>query len=93
MEVAARTAGLLDAVTDRRKLVRKVLTSGVRRVEVRLDDEREAAADDAIAVLALERGLHARHALVRNPLHQADVELDLVPLDDRALDLEEGEAD
>jgi hypothetical protein len=26
-------------------------------------------------------------------LHQADVKLDLVPLDDRALDLEEGEAD
>jgi hypothetical protein len=32
--------------------------------------------------------LRTRHAL-----HEADVELDLVPLDDRALDLEEGEAD
>tara|TARA_B100000809_G_scaffold34589_1_gene30247 strand:+ start:3099 stop:3224 length:126 start_codon:yes stop_codon:yes gene_type:complete len=30
--------------------------------------------------------------LVRNPLHEADVELDLVPLNDRALDLEEGKS-
>lgn len=35
-------------------------------------------ADDAIAVLALERGLHARHALVRNALHETHVKLDLV---------------
>ena len=89
MEVAARTAGLLDAVTDRRKLVREVLATGVRRVEVRLDDEREAAADDAIAVLALERGLHARHSLVRYALHQTNIEFNLVPFDDSALDLED----
>ena len=37
---------------------------------------------DAIAMLALERCLHARHSLVRYALHQADVKLDLVPLDD-----------
>jgi len=41
-----------------------------------------APAHDAVAVLAAQRGLHARHSLIRNPLHQADVELDLVPLDD-----------
>ena len=45
-------------------------------------------AHDAVAVLASERSLHTRHALVRNPLHEADVKLDLVPLDDSALDLE-----
>ena len=39
-------------------------------------------AHDAVAVLASERSLHTRHALVRNPLHEADVELDLVPLYD-----------
>ena len=33
-------------------------------------------ADDAVAVLALERRLHAAHALVRHALHQADIELD-----------------
>ena len=44
-------------------------------------------------MLAAKRGLHARHALIRHALHQADIKLDLVPLDDRALDLEEGEAD
>ena len=86
-------ADLLDAVADRGELVRKVLTAGVRGVEVRLADQSQTAAHDAVAVLAAQRGLHARHALVRNPLHQADIELDLVPLDDSALDLEEGQAD
>ena len=77
-----------------------------------------APAHDAVAVLAAQRGLHARHALIRHALHEADVELDLVPepgkdwgeaqgwdepfrvgawvhlpLDDGALDLEEGQAD
>ena len=52
------------------------------RVEVRLDDHRQPAADHAIAVAALERGLHAAHALVGHALHETDVETDLVPLDD-----------
>jgi len=61
--------------------------------EVRLDDERQTAAHDAVAVLAAQARLHARHALIRHALHQADVKLDLVPLDDRALNLEEGKPD
>tara|TARA_B100000575_G_C22998990_1_gene575733 strand:- start:240 stop:524 length:285 start_codon:yes stop_codon:yes gene_type:complete len=52
-----------------------------------------APAHDAIAVLAAQARLHAGDALIRNPLHEADVELDLVPLDDGALNLEEGQAD
>ena len=60
------------------RTVRKVLAARVRGVEIALDDEREAAAHDAIAVLALERGLHARHSLVRYALHKTHVELDLV---------------
>ena len=43
--------------------------------------------------LAAQRSLHAADAFIRNPLHQANVEANLVPLDDGALDLEEGEAD
>jgi len=37
--------------------------------------------------------VQGRHALVRNPLHKTDVEANLVPLDDGALDLEEGQCD
>jgi hypothetical protein len=83
------------------RTVREMLTTGVRCVEIALDDEREtpvrckcgdvsariglgsfedecSPADHAIAVLALERGLHARHSLVRNALHETHVKLDLV---------------
>tara|TARA_B100000902_G_C27170734_1_gene843680 strand:- start:256 stop:624 length:369 start_codon:yes stop_codon:yes gene_type:complete len=70
-----------------------VLAAGVRGIEVRLNDQGEAAADDAIAVLAAQRGLHARDALIRNPLHQTHVEANLVPLHDSSLNLEEGKAD
>ena len=45
---------------------------------------RTAAADDAIAVTAAQGCLHARHALVRHALEEADVEAELVPLDGRA---------
>ncbi|MBG10076.1 MAG: hypothetical protein CMD92_02790 [Gammaproteobacteria bacterium] len=58
---------------------------GSRRLgthEVGLDDQSEAATHDAIPVLSAQARLHAGDALVRHTLHQADVELDLVPLDD-----------
>ena len=58
----------------------------VRRVEVRLDDHPDAAPDDAVAVAAAQRSLHTADAFVRNPLEQAHVELELVPLHIRALD-------
>ena len=70
-----------------------MLTARVGRVEIRLDDQSQAAADDAVAVLAPQRSLHARHAFVRYTLHQADIEANLVPLDDGAFNLEEWEAD
>ena len=50
-------------------------------------------AHNAIAVLAAERSLHARDALIRHTLHEADVELHFVPLHDSPLNLEEGQAD
>jgi len=84
-------ADLLDAVADRGELVGKVLTASVRGVEVRLDDQSQTAAHDAVAVTAAQRSLHAAHALIRYALHQTHVEANLVPLDDRALDLEEGQ--
>ena len=40
-----------------------------------------------------ERGLHAADALIGHPLHEAHIKAHLVPLDDGALDLEEGQAD
>ena len=52
-----------------------------------------APALDAIPVLAAQARLHARDALIRNPLHETHVEATLVPLDDSPLDLEEGQAD
>ena len=33
----------------------------------------------AVAVATAQARLHARDALIRNPLHQADVELNLIP--------------
>ena len=75
-------AGLLDAVPNRRELIGKVLATGVGGVKVRLDDERETAANDTIAVLAAQTRLHARDALIRHALHKTHVEADLVPLDD-----------
>ena len=74
--------GVGRPVTDRGELVGEVRAAGVGGVEVGLDDQSQTAAHDAVAVLAAQRGLHARHALIRYALHQADVELDLVPLDD-----------
>ena len=65
-------------VADGLELVSKVLAAGVGGVEVRLDHHGEAAAHDAIAVLAAQARLHARDALIRHALHQADVKLDLV---------------
>ena len=65
-------------VADRGKLIGEVAAARVGGVEVRLDDERKASAHDTIAMLTAQRGLHARDALIRHTLHQADVELDLV---------------
>ena len=90
---AARTARLLHAIPNAGKLIGEVLTAGVGRIEVRLNDQRETAANDAVAVLAAQGRLHARDALVRHTLHKTDVEANLVPLDDRAFNLEEGQAD
>ena len=44
-----------------------------------LELKHTAAADDAIAVTAAERRLHAGDALIRNPLEKTDVEAKLVP--------------
>lgn len=43
-------AGLLHAVADRLELIREMLATGVRGIEIGLDHHGEAAADDAIAV-------------------------------------------
>ena len=56
----------------------KVLAAGVRGVEVRLNDQGEAAADDAVPMLAAQACLHAADALIRHTLHKADVEPHLV---------------
>ena len=81
VQSVARTAGLLDAVPDRRELVGEVRAAGVGGVEVGLDDQSQTAAHDAVPVLTAQARLHARHALIRNPLHQAHVELDPVRQD------------
>lgn len=47
--------------------------------EVRLDDQGEAAAHDAVPVLAAQARLHARDALIRYTLHETHVEANLIP--------------
>ena len=61
------------------RTVREVLTAGVRGVEVRLDDQSQTAAHDAVAVTAAQACLHAADALIRNALHKAHVEANFVP--------------
>jgi hypothetical protein len=61
--------------------------------EVRLDDESQTTAHDTVAVLASQRCLHARNAFVWYALHQTHVEVNLVPFDDSALNLEERQPD
>ena len=80
-------------VTNRGELVGEVRAAGVGGVEVRLNDQSQTAAHDAVAVLAAQRGLHARDALVRHTLHEADVEANLVPLNHSPFNLKEGQAD
>ena len=75
------------------RTIGKVLAAGVGGVEVRLDHHGEAAAHDAVALTAAQGRLHARRALVRHALHQADVEANLVPLHHGPGDLEVGKAD
>jgi len=53
--------------------------AGGAEAYVGLDGEPDATADDAIAVTAAQAGRHARDALIRHALKQADVEADLVP--------------
>lgn len=53
----------------------------------------ESAPDDAVPVPSAKRGAHAGNALVRNPLHQANVKANLVPFDRRADDLDKREGD
>ena len=62
------------------------------RHSLRLNDQSQTAANHAVAVATAERCLHPADALVRHALHEADIEADLVPLDDSAGDLEEGQA-
>ena len=50
-------AGLLHAVADAGKLIGEVLTAGVGGVEVALDDQSQATANDAVAVCVAQ---HAR---------------------------------
>jgi hypothetical protein len=47
-----------------------------------LDEHAEAAAHDAVTVLALHGSRHTRHALVWDALHQPHVKADLVPFYD-----------
>ncbi len=48
---------LLDAVADRRELIREVRAAGLGGVEVALDDHADAAAHDAVAVPAAQARL------------------------------------
>ena len=68
-----------------------MLAARVCRVEVRLDDQSQTAADDTVTMLTAQARLHTADALIRDALHKTDVEADLVPLHNRALDLEEGQ--
>ena len=80
--------GNSSPVADGLDLVGEVLAAGRSRVEVRLDEHAEAAAHDAVAVATLHRGGHARHALVRNTLHQSNIEPDFVPFYDLWTEIE-----
>jgi len=73
-------------------LVGKVLAARVGRVEVALDHHAQTSPHDAVTVAPAKRSLHPRDAFVRHALQQADVEVDLVPLDDGAGDLHERQA-
>jgi hypothetical protein len=80
-EDGIEVAGLLHAIPDARELIAEVLAAGVGGVEVALDRHADAAAHDAVAVTAAQGRLHARHALVRHALEEADIEAELIPLD------------
>ena len=54
---------------------------------------RTATAHDAIAVTTAQARLHARDALVRNPLQKTHVKPQLVPLDGGALDADKRQGD
>ena len=55
-----------------------MLAARVCRVEVRLNDQSQTAANHAVAVATAERCLHPADALVRHALHEADIEADPV---------------
>jgi hypothetical protein len=63
-------ARLLHAVPDRRELVREVLATGVGGVEVRLDDQSQATAHDAVAVLAAELRTRTRRRVSTSVCNQ-----------------------
>lgn len=74
-----------------RELVGKVRTARLGRVKVRLDDEADAAAHDALAVAPAHGRLHAAHALIGHTLEEAHIKVQLVPLDLRAVNLHKGQ--
>ena len=76
---AVEVAGLLHAIPNARQLVGEVRAARLGGIKVALDRQADAAAHDAVAVTAAQRGAHARDTLIGHALEKAHVKADLVP--------------
>ena len=84
---------LLQFQESHRKLIRKMLPSCLRGIEIAFNRQANAATHHAVAVATAKRRGHTRHAFVRYTLQKTNVESNLVPLDGRADDQDEGQGD